>query len=624
MPTITPVTSVTPEMATITPETSSPPASATSIVPNVRAGERVISTPEITPVAGETAIRTPQGFMERWGARRRHGADPVLGFAAETIRSGLRAVPGRLGEEFAEPLAAVLPQTPTDIVTTLATLPFGAGGALVKGALQRSGASALAAAAMEGAEGRNPVTGALRYGAAQLGGEALATPFRLAAGSRALRRTTGPAQTAYEQAVKNREATIARDRAMHRALTALEKDADERALEAAQLAHRLLVADVTLRNEQQAAASKLGHETLARDIAARNVAAKQAATAAHAQTERQWAERGAEHVAAWWKQAVPAWRHYASDTKGLLEMVFGTGQADLSKAFDASLKAVVTEGRGTNILLPESDLRVLGIKLRKKKVVDRGRLDGQLEVQVDAGLAAERIVGQGAKHPEMYSRIVHELDRLNIGDPAARAEYKTGQALIGFAKKTKMLAGDVFHPDRAHAGLTDVSTVNELRRRGAGDVFRGPIADVARGGPGPLSLPAPEVVPPYVAPAKIQKPVFTPPAKSPARVEPAAPPEPAKPAEVPPGFRVRTLPIIKHPYVAGGALELPFAAAGHHLYGGPFVAGSILSSLASGRRLVTKAPLDPRTELLLRAFPTEAAQWSRRVLESEPAPEPTR
>ena len=486
----------------------------------------------LNPPKGETVIRAPQGFMERRRARVAQGVDPLFAIASELVGSGLRAVPGQFGPALADPVSNALALTPADIVANMVTPGVGRGVGLVKGAFQRAAAAGTAGGLAAGASGENPLTAGLIYAASQLGGEALAAPLRLGLGARELKKARTAGREAFEQGTRSAEQRDLRAQRWHEVRGRLEPEA-----------HR-------------------------------------AATA-------QFADDTAAKIAEAWRLRTPAWRGYPASREGLVDMVYGRGQADLSKSFDRALRDVIDEGRGQLIRVVENDLKPLNIK--PSQWLDEVRADGQRTALVDAGLVAGRVVGTGGKHPGLYSRVVGELDRMGIGDPAARADYKTGLALIEFVDRGKLLEGKVFHPDRVPKALSDLKTLADLRRRTSDDALRGIFAGLG-----------------------------DPPAAPPTRVAPAKSPRPAEPASVPPGFRVRAVPGVQHPYLLGSAVELPFALAGHHLYGSPFIVGSSLGHLLRGGELVTKAPLRPATDEALRFASSAIGQGIRGATRETP------
>ena len=203
--------------------------------------------------------------------------------------------------------------------------------------------------------------------------------------------------------------------------------------------------------------------------------------------------KAADSIVADFKAKVPAWSGLKGGVEGLQDMVVGQGQELLSKKFDTVMKQVIDSGAGTKIVLPRADVEALGMKT--KEFVDGPAGPLTLAV-VDAGQAAASAVGKWSKEPGAYRRIVSALDKAGIGDAAARQEYKAGQALINFVDKSGALKGGTFNPEAAINGMNRVKTVDELRRRGMGDVFRGPM-QAARGVPkAPLKPPVPREVPP--------------------------------------------------------------------------------------------------------------------------------
>jgi len=437
-------------------------------------------------------------------------------------------LPGRIVRGLGD---LMLPGSAPEAAGMAATLPIGGG--MVTGPLMRAGAGAAAAGGTAALQGReNPLGEAARFGGSQLVGEGIGGALRAL-----LTQRSGKALLSQQRE------KIASDTATH---------------EAAKAQFPL---DVT----------------------------------AHA-------ERGAKSIADAYKLKVPAWKDYPSDTKGLLEMVYGRGQQALSESFDKALGDVVKAGKGKMVNIRAEDAAALGLGQSRHPsqpgfqfptgiatrhepgAYQRGPLSPALApnrpemMSVDAGALAEKITGTWARDPSRYRRVFSVLDEAGLGNEAARSEYKAGQALIAFMDRTKGLEGMQLRPDRIEKGLTDLRKVNELRRRGEGDVFRGPMAEAATGIPKPP-------------------------------VERAGPLAPAMPE----GVKTRTTPNI--PWYVGGGLGagLVGALSGEHMshYGPAAVAGALAARLLSGRELVTRAPLSPVQDLLTRRGPTLLGQDAR-------------
>ena len=222
--------------------------------------------------------------------------------------------------------------------------------------------------------------------------------------------------------------------------------------------------------------------------------------------------------------------------------------------------------------------------------------------------------------------MVGALDEANIGDPAARAEYKAGQALIQFADKTQMLKGERFNADAAFAGFTKLKHVDELRRRGAGDIFEGPVADAVRAGR-PAEPALPREPSPFPAPRE-RAPIPDPTVPAYRAPKPSPPvPEPARrvapgDAPMPGGVKTRHTPNIS--FWEGAALaEIPFLVGGlvtghaHFTgYGLPAAAGGLAARTLRNREFATQAPLTPAArralDMLPPAMAQEAASLTRR------------
>lgn len=412
-------------------------------------------------------------------------------------------------------------------------------------------------------------------GASQAGGEAALAPFRYVLNALRLKKATQAATAAYETAKSTRAGEVARDEAIATAKTAADKAAYATNVVATKTANQ---AAVQAHKAEVAAIEATQVETL-----------------------RNWQAKGATTVAEAWKTAVPSWRQYPSETQGLLEMVYGKGQADLSHMFDTALKEVVTAGRGRLITLPTDAATTLGVT--SQGVVESVSGKGTFTA-VDAGEAAKAVVGFWKKDQAVYRTVARALDQAGLGNQAAREEYMTGQAVIDFVSRNKVLEGGTYHADRVLSGLTTgLKSLNALRNRGMGDVFRGPFAESVQGMPLAPALP----------PAPTPRPM-------PVRPQPTLPPERPEigpPPAVPAGYQTRQLPRVS-PWVGGMAAEIPTlmqgASGGFGEMGPrsalPFALGTAATALLSGRQIVTRAGRDPAIEALLHAFPTLAAQYA--------------
>ena len=176
------------------------------------------------------------------------------------------------------------------------------------------------------------------------------------------------------------------------------------------------------------------------------------------------------------KKNVPAWAPFASDAKGLSQMIYGQeGRNALHEAYDRALSHVIQSGRGQQVVIPVKDAAVFKLEPRGQVSSPQGTLD---HVTVDADALAVAMTGQWKKHPGEYRRAANALDAAGIGDPKARGEYKYGTGIGVFLDKTKALEGEIYHPERAMRGLSTLKTVEELNRRGMGGeaarTIRGP------------------------------------------------------------------------------------------------------------------------------------------------------
>ncbi len=466
-----------------------------------------------------------------------------------------------------------------------------------------------------------------KEGLSQLAGEVLPGALRFGltqrAGQKALAgrgAEIGQREISNAAATKAREDKIAHDTAMDKTLGTMEKENYTRDVGARRKAEAADIRSARAAHQDTAAKTRRDYAAAEEKRQAQHKAAVETAKTRYAADTRAYEQDGARTVAEGFKQHVPAFRDFPSNESGLLNMVYGEGQARMSARFDAALKDVVSLGKGRKVEIPAGDAEALGLKVTGLRQMDKTRPP---VADVDGGQLAERLTGYWKKDHGVYRRGVGALDKANLGDPASRAEYKAGQALIQFADRTQMLKGEKFNPESARAGFTSLKKIDELRKRGQGDIFQGPISDAVRRPAPQLKLPGePPPLPEPVIPA-FRRPAARPEIEPPAKRAIVEPPEAAQlPAlsPTPEGVTTKTLP--KMGWFQGAALaEIPFLIGSlvsghgaHSGYGLPAAVGGLASHGLSGRTFVTKAPLSPATEMSLRLTPALGAQEARRMM----------
>ena len=281
------------------------------------------------------------------------------------------------------------------------------------------------------------------------------------------------------------------------------------------------------------------------------------------------------------KAKVPALKDFPDDIKGLLDTFYGKGPELVSKDFDAAMKAAAEKAKGTLIPLPIDAANALNLKGTgggfqiPPQIAARiqGPLKDQLSaeagvVKVDAAEAIEAMIGKSRKFPTAYRAVANALDDAGLGDAEARQAYKSFMGPYELIDKVKGLKGEQLNPDKILGGFTERKTINTMRNRGEGDIFRGPLQAV-RGAPTP---PTPRQAPPEVG--------------------------------MPEGFKTVQNPLAGHPWISGMA----GGAAGHALAGWPgHIAGFGLGAAGSNalpKQVVTRAPLAPQVERRLVNFPS--------------------
>lgn len=542
-------------------------AEITSLARQQKAIRGTKPTPPAPPSLGATQMEPDvMGRAKAWLTREGGGTGPTP--------FGETDWPGRIVRGAGRLL---LPGTVPEAARFAATLPIGGG--LVTGPLMRTGVGALAGGVAKAAQGGD--TGESFWeggteGLSQLAGEVIPGGLRFGLG-----------QVAGKKLLGNRAAKIAHDTAMEEAVAQLEKEGYTRDVALRRIKEAAGVREARAQYQEGRAAAKKTFDDAVTAQKTQHEAAVASATEKHSADLRAYEQQGASKIAEAFKQQVPAFKDFPSTEAGLLDMVYGKGQLRMSERFDAALKDIIELGRGTEVEIPLQDARKLG--MLRLKVIERER--GNPMAMVDAGQLAEKATGFWKTDHGVYRRAFSALDRADIGDPALRGEYRAGQALIQFADKTQMLKGEKFNPEAARSGFTKLKTIDELRRRGQGDIFSGPMSDAVRAPAPELSLPA--------EPTPLRQPIgqsFRRPAP------PAQIPEPPRRViqdpPMPEGLRVKNLP--KLSFWEGAALgEIPYLlgsmAMGHgHAYGGfgiPGAMGGLAAKALGGAPVVLDAPL---------------------------------
>lgn len=339
------------------------------------------------------------------------------------------------------------------------------------------------------------------------------------------------------------------------------------------------------------AAAKLAHDEAM--TGALNTAEKGAHTTALATH----AEQGAAKIATDLEAQVPALAGMKRDGKGLYDAIYGSGRAKVSDAFDTALKDVVSKGKGQIVQVPEEvavkyglnnagGSGVAGLPANVQALFNKGAQKAGIQVAgtpgmvgVDAAELAQKMTGSWKKDPGAYRAAAGALDAANIGDPAARAAYKTYTGVSEFLDKAKALdANGTFNPANVMKAMADLKKVEILRRRGLGSGTEGPIQEAARGGP---LAPTPREVPAQANDISgIQN------------------------------------PFAGHPWIAGMAGGSMGAGLGHALGAGPlghalgFAAGAGAAN-AMPSQIVTKGPLSAGAEKAAQNLPDLAGILAR-------------
>lgn len=521
----------------------------------------------------DNPIQVPAGFSQVGGGplnlqdTLRSGAKSVIKTGDKFLGKAREGVGQYQQKDKLGPLGGVLadvtnpiPGDTAQAAAMAATLPIR--GSMVTGPLMRAGAAGAAGGAVEAVKGEeNPLTAGARYAGGQLIGEIPGVVAQGAMNQRALSK----AQGAIDQKTKF-------NKAMTGALTGADK-----------AGHKQAVADSKLKYEQDVARIKQGHA-----IDVRNQKLQ------FENDKRIHGQQAAVEITKAWDDLVPSWRGMPQDEAGLVDRIFGSGQQKLSDMYEAAMKSALEQAKGKQIMLSPRDAADLGIRV-PAEIMDFG------PGAMDADVIIKAMTGKSQSARGAYRRAAAALDEAGIGDPAVRAEYKSGMGLIDFVNKTKALQSGQFNPSAVLKGLTDLRSVNMLRHRGLGSATEGPLADVTTNIP---QKPTP-LTPPQLPPKPVVPPAPTP------RMEPPTP-------QLPEGFQTRTVPdfVRQHPFITAGL-------AGGGLYGGGVPgglmggAGLLAGLLLGGKQLATRAPLSPLQEMGLRGMWSLGGSGVRGTVEGE-------
>ncbi len=233
--------------------------------------------------------------------------------------------------------------------------------------------------------------------------------------------------------------------------------------------------------------------------AASGLIAREAARAKNAPKE--FGDQSAARIMDAWKQRVPWWKDLTSDTKGITDAVIGKGHDLASAGFDTAMKDIVRAGAGKQIPLARDVAERIGLDVPAAiNIPDHIRMALQAagkevpapagQVMVDAGKAAEAVLGKWKKFPAEYRATVQALDDAGLGSQEARSAYSAAMGLRDVVDKTGALSKrGMFDVDKLLNGLQKVKNSDILRKRGLGNSVEGDIVNATQGAPqpGPLS-----------------------------------------------------------------------------------------------------------------------------------------
>jgi len=173
------------------------------------------------------------------------------------------------------------------------------------------------------------------------------------------------------------------------------------------------------------------------------------------------------------RQRVPALQGISS----LRDMLYGQGGHDaVHQAYDAALQQVLAKAKGQKLSIPVDAADALGLggtggfqfPAHLAQRMGGGPLNPQAPgtISVDAAEAAKAMTGAWKKHPEAFRAVADALDAAGIGDPAARAAYKTYMGTKGLIDKTGGMPEGKLDLQAAQRGLNTAGPNAEVTRRG--------------------------------------------------------------------------------------------------------------------------------------------------------------
>jgi hypothetical protein len=486
-------------------------------------------------------------------------------------------------------------------------------GNLIMGPLKRIAAAGATGAAVRGVQGEDPVEAGTRFALGQaisegpgavVGGvlkqRQLSRANKDVIAKKKLNETITEQGTKYDK--RKHEISEATRKSQYDAMTEQTMAAYKQAVQQADISYKAALAEtkaaehaLNLDAQKQAkildAGDLIVHEANKARLKADFVKAQQAQAQAFEAMKRAHAQQGAAQIMNEYKQKNPAWADLPSDETGLLDAVKGRGPQLASARFEASFKEAMAKAKGKTITLSPQDAQALGLPLPPPPAGSAAVpfaapswMSPQVAAQYQVGgsgqsmtFAADKVMeamlGKSGSQATRgaYRRAASALDAADIGDPVARAEYKSSMAMIEGIEKAKAVEGGQYHPDRMLKHLTAGThkDINIIRNRGEGDALRGPLAETTKNIPQPPSPLTPPTMPDKPLPRQVQPQTLREPAPgtyppepniAPFQPQPAPQPRPPMPdPQLPQGFQAVSIPVPqlvqRHPGVTSGLAQ---------------------------------------------------------------------
>lgn len=294
-----------------------------------------------------------------------------------------------------------------------------------------------------------------------------------------------------------------------KAQNARQKAATDSVNEAAQSAHATRVQSIRGADAQRIRAEKQAYQSSKRATLAGHDAQVSAATTAYEQSRGVHADQAAQIIMDDAKSVVPEWAAFPSNLDGIVNGVLGSGQKLSSATYGEALNLAKESARGTDVILPLTDIRKLGVPMKGLASTVDDAAAMPTHGVVDAANAIEYLNRmRGLKRDwGVYNRTTSELSKLDLGvSEEARTAYKKAQEVIEAVDTSGALRAEggrtVLDTDKLFEAMHKVKNIDIIRKRGEQDFLTSPLVQASGGTPQPpAAIPAP-IIDPFMPSAK--------------------------------------------------------------------------------------------------------------------------